>query len=169
MSANPLVFTRSHIDNVVQNGDALFVWTGGDIHHEDVSFGERVADWNLKIVNTMGKTNLGELVALPTNGRTRRIWMTGKKKVILGEIPGLQEKIVEAYLHLSRGVPYAMEESVYNFVLRNLERITADDYRAIVNAPNSFHEARKRGFIASMSYPRLKSALTVIAKMLRIE
>lgn len=155
------------VDALTGAGYPLFDFTKHNVSHDDVKWPNRLGDWNIRLVNTSGVTTMGQLVATPTGARTRKIYIAGKKKEIAREVEA-DPAVIERYIDLSKRQRFSMDPPVYIWVLSHYGKMTEEEYRRIRTATNSFTMARKCGYPAMMSWPRLTAALNMMAIMMRI-
>lgn len=160
-------FTEEEINDVMKEGDVLYEFSDHEHSFKKEDYPLTVRGWKIHIVSEGPKGR--RMIATPFSPNARRIYTEGKIKRMSQDFPDVDNAIIMRYIDCARRVRYAMEENVIAWSLRALKTITEDDYKAIRSADNSFHEASKRGYRASMSWPRFDAALSTVAKVLRIE
>lgn len=164
-----LQFSEIEIDRLTAEGFSIYSFTDRRERPSDYTWPNSVGEWNIRLVNTRGLADEGELIATPTGGRTRKIYMDGKIRAISADLTSVELDTIKRYVELSKRQKYALETPVYRWVLSHYAAMTATRFWEIYNAKNSFEVARSYGCTAKMTWPRFQAAMFMMAKMLKIE
>lgn len=119
-----------------------------------------VRDWNIHVIY-IGQTR-GEIVAVPTNSRTREIYNRGRLVWLVGL--GFEEEKAKIYLNVSSPYKHRWETPVAKFVLDNLG-MEEDIWYDITRAKQPGVRARELGLDFDMSETRLKCAMQLLMNM----
>ena len=119
-----------------------------------------VRDWNIHVI-FIGQTR-GEVVAVPTNSRTREIYNKGRLAWLM--LQGFTEEQAKTYLSVSSPYKHRWEQPVAKFVLDNLD-MEEDVWYDITKAKQPSVRARELDIQFDMSETRLKCAMQLLMNM----
>lgn len=119
-----------------------------------------VQDWSIHVIH-FGQTH-GEIVAVPTNSRTRELYNLGRKTWL--ENLGYNEEQAQRYIRVSQPYKHRWDKSIAKFVIDNME-MTDDTWYDITRAKQPGVRAQDLGIVVKMSESRLNSAMQILMNM----
>lgn len=123
---------------------------------------KRVGDWLLKTVPDDYRPNVGLIVAIPSNGRTRLIYRKGRMTWLMSL--GFNEEQAFRYLKACENVNRRWDHRVAQFVLDNY---TLDPFiiDTIINSPVPRKACIENGIFTTLNHGKVIAACNILKRL----